>query len=84
MVLWRITSYQSAIETEQRRLRAIYQLRARYGDEWDRQVPDDLTWMLRRGVLLPGALAMAAELTGHQVPAGAPVRRSCRCAPTPS
>jgi hypothetical protein len=71
MVLWRVISYQSAIETEQRRLRALYQLRARYGDEWDRQVPDDLTWMLRRGVLLPGALAMAAELTGHQVPAGA-------------
>jgi len=70
MVLWRVTSYQAAIETEQHRLRALYQLRARYVDEWDRQVPDDLTWMLRRGVLLPDALAMAAELTGHQLPSG--------------
>lgn len=65
MVLWQVTSYQVAVGTEQRRLRALYQLRSRYGASWDRQVPDDLAWMLRDGVLLEDAFTLIAELTGR-------------------
>jgi len=70
MVLWEVTSYRAAIETEQRRLRALYQLRSRYGSSWERQVPDDLAWMLRSGVLPDDAFTRVAELTGaHRPPA---------------
>jgi hypothetical protein len=66
MVLWEITSYRVAINTEQRRMRALYQLRSRYGASWERQVPDDLAWMLRGGVLLEDAFILISELTGAQ------------------
>ena len=62
MVLWEVTSYRAAIDTEQRRLRALYQLRSRYGAAWERQVPDDLVWMLRSGVLLEDAHARMCSL----------------------
>jgi hypothetical protein len=70
MVLWQVTSYRTAIETEQRRLRALYQLRSRYGERWDRHVPDDLAWMLRDGVLLEDAFSVIAELAGPPVDGG--------------
>lgn len=69
MVLWQVTSYPVAVDTEQRRLRAQYQLRSRYGASWDHQVPDDLAWMLRGGILLEEAFTVVAELTGpHRSP----------------
>jgi hypothetical protein len=64
MVLWQVGSYRVGIEAEQCRLRAVYQLRSWYGAGWDRQVPDDLAWMLRGGVLLRDAFVPVAELTG--------------------
>jgi hypothetical protein len=67
MVLWRVTSYQAAIETEQRRLRAVYRLRGVYGDAWHRRVPDDLAWMLRSGVLLDEAFTLVTELIGERL-----------------
>ena len=76
MVLWEVTSYRGALEMEQRRLRALHQLRRRYRAAWADQVPDDLAWMLRDGVMIDDAIAMAAELAslgpdqldGHRAP----------------
>lgn len=62
MVLWQVTSYREALDTEQRRLRAQFQLRHRYGQDWHRHVPDDLAWMLRDGVLLDDAFTRVAEV----------------------
>jgi hypothetical protein len=69
MVLWQVTSYRTALETEQRRLRALYRLRDRYGSDWQSCVADDLAWMLREGVLLEDALAQVESLTGPEPPA---------------
>jgi hypothetical protein len=62
MVLWQVTSYRDALDTEKRRLRALFRLRHKYGAEWTRHVPDDLAWMLHDGVLLEEALRQVAEL----------------------
>lgn len=64
MVLWQVTSYRAALDTEQRRLRAQYRLRHRYGVAWHRHVPDDVAWMLRDGVLLEEAFEQVMDLTG--------------------
>jgi hypothetical protein len=64
MVLWQVTSYQAALDTEQRRLRARYRLRHLFGQDWHRHVPDDLAWMLRDGVLLEEAFGLVTEMTG--------------------
>lgn len=66
MVLWQITSYRTALDTEQRRLRTRYQLRHRYGPDWPQHVPDDVAWMLRDGVLLDEAFAQVVELTAQE------------------
>ena len=63
MKLWRISSYSNAVDMEQSRLRAVAQLTDRYGNDWARQVPGDLAWMLRAGVKMDDALAMVAQLT---------------------
>jgi hypothetical protein len=68
MVLWQVTSYRAALQTEQRRLRAMTLLEQRYGQRWRRHAPADLTWMLRTGVLLDEALALVADLMGHDHP----------------
>jgi Protein of unknown function (DUF2637) len=63
MVLWQVSSYRAALDTEQRRLRAQYRLRHRFGQDWNCYVPDDLVWMLRDGVMLKEALDLVAEIT---------------------
>jgi hypothetical protein len=70
MVLWQVTSYREALETEQRRLRALHLLRRRYGASWAEQVPDDLARMLRCGVMIDDAIAMASGLASEVLPAG--------------
>ncbi len=70
MVLWQVTSYRDALETEQRQLRAFHQLRRRYGANWAEQVPDDLAWMLRDGVMIEDAIRMASELASEVPPEG--------------
>ena len=64
MVLWRVHSYAEAVEMELSRLRAIQALTAHYkGKDWHQAAPQDVVWMLRRGVKMPEALAAVAELT---------------------
>jgi hypothetical protein len=46
MVLWQITSYRRALETEARLRRARTLLRMRFGRRWKRKAPADLVWML--------------------------------------
>lgn len=65
MALWQVTSYRAALDTEQRRLLAQYQLRHRYGQDWYRHVPDDVAWMLRDGVLLDETFECVAEIAGE-------------------
>jgi hypothetical protein len=78
MVLWQVTSYPTALDTEKRRLRALYRLRDHYGSEWDRRIPDDLAWMLRDGVLLDEALDQIAELAGGSPHPARPSIAACR------
>jgi hypothetical protein len=66
MVLWRVNSYSRAVDMELDRLRAVRALAAKYkGQDWRKAAPDDLVWMLRRGVKMPEALAAVAELTAR-------------------
>ncbi len=65
MVLWQVTSYRVALETEQRRLRAVFRLRDSYGRDWTSHVPDDLAWMIRAGVMLEDAFSQVATLTSQ-------------------
>jgi hypothetical protein len=64
MVLWQVTSYRAALDTEKRRRRAVYQLRHQYGPQWARNVPDDVAWMLNDGVLMEEALEQVSVLIG--------------------
>jgi hypothetical protein len=77
MVLWRIASFQDALDAEQERWRAITLLKASYGWRWRLHAPPELVWMLRTGVSMGDAVARARMLaartdtgTGH-VPGGA-------------
>jgi hypothetical protein len=50
MVLWQITSYRRAVDTELELRRAAAALRTRYGQRWRHEGPSDLLWMLHTGV----------------------------------
>jgi hypothetical protein len=74
MVLWRIASFQDALEAEQERRHASALLKASYGRRWKRQAAPELVWMLRTGVSVHDAVARARVLVaaadnGH-VPGG--------------
>lgn len=62
MQLWRIADYQQAVDMELSRLRAIEQLRHRFGETWEKKVPGDLSWMLAEGVRMGEAITMVGEL----------------------
>ncbi|TCO45874.1 DUF2637 domain-containing protein [Actinocrispum wychmicini] len=57
MVLWQLTSYRQAVDTELELRRAMALLRTRYGRRWRRQVPADVVWMLRTGTHVSDACA---------------------------
>jgi hypothetical protein len=59
MVLWRITDYRRAVETELELRRAVALLRAHFGHHWRRHAPTDLVWMLRTGTHVDEACARA-------------------------
>jgi hypothetical protein len=73
-VLWQLSSYRSALHTEQEIRRAVTLLRARYGRRWKRAAPADLVWMLRSGVFTDDACSRV-----HALVAGA----TCRTLPCP-
>lgn len=50
MVLWQITSYRRAVDTELELRRAVAVLRTRYGRRWRHEAPSDLVWMLHTGI----------------------------------
>lgn len=50
MVLWQVTNYRTAIDTELQLRRAVTMLRAHYGRRWQRRAPADVVWMLRTGI----------------------------------
>jgi len=62
MVLWRIASFQDALEAGQERRHAIALLRAGYGRRWRRCAPSELVWMVRTGVPAGDAVASARLL----------------------
>jgi hypothetical protein len=62
MVLWRIASFQDALEAEQERRLAITLLKATYGRRWKRHTPPELAWMLRSGVSVHGPVARARAI----------------------
>jgi hypothetical protein len=81
MVMWRITSFQDALEAEQERRHAIVLMAVGYGRRWKRHAPAELVWMLRTGVSMGDAVARARVLasrtdtgSGH-VPSGADAAR---------
>lgn len=57
MILWQVTSYRQAIDTELELRCAIALLRTRHGRYWRRRAPADLVWMLRTGVHVDEACA---------------------------
>lgn len=57
MVLWQVTSYRQAVDSELERRHAITLLRLRYGRRWCRRAPADVVWMLRSGVAVGEACA---------------------------
>jgi hypothetical protein len=63
MILWQITSYRTAVDTELAIRRATTLLRLRYGRRWRRCAPGDLVWMLRTGVGVDEACSRVTELT---------------------
>jgi uncharacterized protein DUF2637 len=74
MVMWRIASFQDALEAEQQRRHAIALLKASYGRRWKRHAPPELVRMLRTGVSMGDAVARAREVAartdtrGEEVP----------------
>lgn len=68
MVLWQVTSYVAAIRMEQDRRRAIAQLRAAYGEPWQRAAPADVAWMLRTGIHLDQAVRQVTTITRRALP----------------
>lgn len=69
MKLWRIRDYAEAVDMELSRLQAIEKLAALYGPaSWRQAAPKHLAWMLRKGVRMPEALEMVAELTAPAKP----------------
>jgi hypothetical protein len=62
MVLWRITSYDAALEVEARLRRAHALLLRRYGRRRRRETPADLVWMLRSGLFVEEAFARVDAL----------------------
>jgi hypothetical protein len=73
MKLWDIHGYGAAVDMELSRREAIVKLRMQFGDEWKSVAPENVVWMLRRGVRMPEALARVRELTGAKA-----VRRSAQ------
>jgi hypothetical protein len=63
MVLWQVTSYRVALDTELAVRRAAAMLRLHYGRRWRRRAPGDLVWMLRMGVDVDEACTRITELT---------------------
>lgn len=64
MVLWQVTSYRQAVDTELDLRRAVALLRVRFGRGWRRRAPTDLVWMLRTGVDVRDACARVRVLAG--------------------
>lgn len=73
MVLWRITSYEAALEVEARLRRARALLLMRYGRRWRRETPADLVWMLRSGLFVEEAFARVDALLKEGHDAASPV-----------
>jgi hypothetical protein len=67
MVLWRITSYDGALEVEVRLRRAHALLLMQYGRRWRRETPADLVWMLRSGLFVEEAFARVDALLLKEV-----------------
>jgi hypothetical protein len=63
MVMWRIASFQDALEAEQERRHTIALLMASYGRRWKRLAAPELVWMLRTSSSLDDAVARARVLT---------------------
>jgi hypothetical protein len=66
MVLWQVTSYREAVDTELELRRAIALLRTRYGRRWRRHAPADLVWMLRTGPHVGEAYARVFAMVGAE------------------
>lgn len=56
MVLWQITDYSHALDTDLARREAVYGLRRTFGRRWRRQVPADVAYRLDVGVRLSETL----------------------------
>jgi hypothetical protein len=76
MVLWQVTSYRTAVDTELAVRRAAAMLRLRFGRHWRRRAPGDLVWMLRVGVDIEEACSRVAELTAPSEDEVGAVRRA--------
>jgi hypothetical protein len=76
MVLWRVTSYQRAVEVELELRRAVSVLRMHYGRGWRRRAPTDLVWMLRTGIAVERTCARVQALVSGDDP---PVVRDGDC-----
>jgi Protein of unknown function (DUF2637) len=64
MILWRVNDYGAAVEQELGRRQAVVQLAVHYaGQDWRKEAPGDLVWMLRNGVQMDEAFARVTELT---------------------
>jgi hypothetical protein len=66
MIVWQVTSYRHAIDTELELRRAIALLRSRHGRHWRRRAPADLVWMLRAGVHVDEACARVRAAMGTE------------------
>jgi hypothetical protein len=62
MVLWQVTSYRQAVDTELALRRAVAHLRTRHGRRWRHHTPGDLVWMLRTGTHVDEACRRVATL----------------------
>lgn len=71
MILWQITDYRAALETEADLRRAHTLLRMWFGRRWERKAPADLVWMLEIPPFANEAYARVDALTEseeHQAP----------------
>jgi hypothetical protein len=84
MVLWQVTSYRQAIDTELELRRATALLRTRHGRHWRRRAPADLVWMLCAGVHVDEACArVRAAMEIEDSSPAAPMTTSMRADTNP-
>jgi uncharacterized protein DUF2637 len=65
MVLWQITDYRIALQTEARIRRAQTLLRVQFGRRWKHKAPADLVWMLGTPPFADDACRQVDTLVGH-------------------